>query len=304
MNLFNKQNTCVAVEFIYKYARETKRGEDYKRHYRNIARLLKSYEDARGLKLLSNTFNCQIAEDYVYFLQDKNYMKSTISGYVGKTMFMFRKMSKRGYIVDFSFEDVITEDEEGSAVYLTSDEIERIYSMKIKNKERDIVRDRFVCNCLTGMRYSDFSQLTSANIHVNIIVRKTKKTGEVIEVPIHRIIRLILSKYNGEFPHYNKSLQNYNVIVKKLCKQAGLTDKVLWERTVGHKVVRKTFKRYELVGSHTARRSFATNTYLSGISAARIMLITGHKTESSFFKYIRISRRENANILLEHSFFK
>lgn len=63
-------------------------------------------------------------------------------------------------------------------------------------------------------------------------------------------------------------------------------------------------KRYALVGSHTARRSFATNLYLSGISAGRIMLLTGHKTEEAFFRYIRINKEENAKILSEHAFFK
>ena len=304
MNIFTKKNTCKAVEFIYRFAKETKRGADYKRVYRNIARLLKLYEAERGITIFSNTFNDKVLEDYIYFLKEKNYMKSTIAGYTGKTAFMFRKMSRRGYDVDFSFEDVQVDDEDGAAVYISSEEVEIIYKLNIKNKEREVVRDKFVCNCLVGMRYSDFSALTLENVSGRVIVRKTQKTGEPVVVPIHRIVSEILEKYNGNFPVYNKSLQNYNVIVKKICKQAGLTDKVLWERTVGNKIVRKSMKRYELVGSHTARRSFATNAYLAGIQTVRIMMITGHKTEASFFKYIRIGKRENAEILLEHPFFK
>jgi len=77
----------------------------------------------------------------------------------------------------------------------------------------------------------------------------------------------------------------------------------LYERTIGLKVVRKRMKKYELVSSHTARRSAATNMYLSGIPTARIMLLTGHTTEQSFFRYIRIEKEENANILAESIFF-
>lgn len=303
MKLFERKKTCEAVEFIYRFARTSKRGDAYKRTYRNIARILALFEQSNKIKIMSNTFTDSVLEEYVFFLKDKKYMKSTISGYVGKTAYMFRKMSRRGFEVDFSFEDVIIEDEECASVYLTTDEIKRIYEMKISNKERAIVRDRFVCNCLVGMRYSDFSKLTSINISHNIITRKTQKTGEYVAVPVHPIVAKIIKKHHGTFPQYEKSLQNYNVIVKKICKQAGLTDKVLWERTVGHNIVRKTFKRYELVGSHTARRSFATNAYIAGIPAARIMLITGHKTEVSFFKYIRITKTENALSLAEHPFF-
>lgn len=37
--------------------------------------------------------------------------------------------------------------------------------------------------------------------------------------------------------------------------------------------------------------------YNADIPAYRIMLITGHKTEASFFRYIRITREENVAVL-------
>jgi hypothetical protein len=36
----------------------------------------------------------------------------------------------------------------------------------------------------------------------------------------------------------------------------------------------------------------------------RIMLITGHKTEQAFFRYIRVEKKENAKALSELPFFK
>lgn len=57
-----------------------------------------------------------------------------------------------------------------------------------------------------------------------------------------------------------------------------------------------------MVTSHTARRSFATNAYRAGIPSLSIMQITGHSTETSFMKYIRISKEENAIALSKHTF--
>jgi hypothetical protein len=57
------------------------------------------------------------------------------------------------------------------------------------------------------------------------------------------------------------------------------------------------------MSSHTARRTFATNAHLSGIAERDIMLITGHKTTSSFYKYIRSSSMENAIKIANHNFF-
>lgn len=43
-----------------------------------------------------------------------------------------------------------------------------------------------------------------------------------------------------------------------------------------------TYEKCDMVTSHTARRSFATNAYRAGIPSLSIMQITGHTTESSF----------------------
>ena len=56
--------------------------------------------------------------------------------------------------------------------------------------------------------------------------------------------------------------------------------------------------------THVARRSFATNAYLAGIPAISIMKFTGHKTESSFLKYIKVNQERNAELLMNHEFFK
>jgi integrase len=56
----------------------------------------------------------------------------------------------------------------------------------------------------------------------------------------------------------------------------------------------------DLVSSHTARRSFATNYYLQGFPTIDLMKITGHRTERSFLKYIRVSKLDTAKRLSEH----
>jgi integrase len=123
-------------------------------------------------------------------------------------------------------------------------------------------------------------------------------------VPVHWMIKEILVRNNGDLPKLKTSQQDFNKAIKCICKKAGINNSILIERTEGNKIIKKRVKKYELVSSHTARRSFATNLYLAGVSVARIMLMTGHKTESSFFKYIRIDKSENARILADNEFFK
>jgi hypothetical protein len=54
---------------------------------------------------------------------------------------------------------------------------------------------------------------------------------------------------------------------------------------------------WELISTHTAPRPFATNEYLAGTPSLTIMAITGHKTEKSFLRYIRIFPSVHAKIL-------
>jgi len=59
------------------------------------------------------------------------------------------------------------------------------------------------------------------------------------------------------------------------------------------------FAKHQLVTSHICRRSFASNLY-GELPNMAIMGITGHKTETQFLKYIKITPKENANKLKEY----
>jgi hypothetical protein len=60
-----------------------------------------------------------------------------------------------------------------------------------------------------------------------------------------------------------------------------------------------------LISTHTARRSFATNAYLSkSLNVYQIMQCTGHKTESSFLKYLKLNGKDFAVQAAGSKFFK
>ena len=88
--------------------------------------------------------------------------------------------------------------------------------------------------------------------------------------------------------------------MKEVCKIAEINDRVLKSITKGGKKQTTMHEKWELVSSHTARRSFATNLYNSGFPAVSIMQITGHRTESAFLKYIKVSKEEHAKMLMTH----
>jgi hypothetical protein len=312
IHFFQKNAKILLTDFIYSFISKSKRGHDYKRRYRNLANQIKNFQNATGLTLYVDNVTEQIFEEFIYYLKSNGRIKgrkdntglmtNTIRSLVWNLKLILKKAAQQ-YNIGIQLENISVELEEANAIYLTLEELDRINKLKGLSKEARAVRDRFLLGCFTALRFSDYSRITSKNIISNNIEIKTRKTGAKVIIPMHPIVQQILKRNNGEFPVLH-SQQAFGATIKRVCKKAGITDEILYERTVGLKVVRKRVKKYTLVSSHTARRTGATNMYLAKIPTFRIMLLTGHTTEESFFKYIRIGKEENATNFAEHPFFK
>ena len=127
----------------------------------------------------------------------------------------------------------------------------------------------------------------------------TQKTDKVVVIPLHPLAEMILARNEGHPP---KAYSNpaTNRLLKQLAEKAGFTAPVE-VRTAAGKAVKQ---KWELVTTHTARRSFCTNTYLANIPLPAIMALSGHSKTQTFMSYIRITAEENATQLLTHSFFR
>jgi len=190
--------------------------------------------------------------------------------------------------------------EESEAVYLTEDELTKIFNTDFDNSPRlDRVRDLFLVGCWTGCRFSDFSTITPSQIKAGMLHVEQEKTGNKVVIPLHPVVNSILGKYNGVLPEA-PSNQKFNDYIKEVCELAGIDTSETLSITKGGKRISETKPKYQLVSSHTARRSFATNLYKDGFPSISIMAITGHKTEKAFLKYIKVTPEEHASLLQLH----
>lgn len=195
--------------------------------------------------------------------------------------------------------------ETADSVFLSVPEIEKIYAEQIEDEFTKFKRDMFVLSCYTGLRFSDWKKYTPDNIieagkYLSVL---TKKTGELVVIPLSSIAREILAKYQGSSFSLPSNVK-MNKTLKEIGQLAEMHQTMNVSSTSGGIVTTVLRKKWQLITTHTARRSFATNAFLSGIPTISIMQITGHKTERSFLKYIRVSKLENAMKMAEHPFFK
>jgi len=173
---------------------------------------------------------------------------------------------------------------------------------QLKLTAMTIAKNKFLIGAFTGLRVSDFSRIEEMNFQNNKIRIRTAKGDKGVVIPIHWIVKEILD--NGFDLSMKISDQKINTHIKEACKFAGIKDPVTLSKFAKGKRVTITKPKHEWVTTHTARRSGATNMYLAGIPTISIMKITGHRTEKSFMKYIKISQEENAELLADHEFFK
>jgi integrase len=198
--------------------------------------------------------------------------------------------------------------EEVDAIYLNLDELEMIRQLDLSsmpNHER--ARDLFLLGAFTGLRVSDFNQLNERNIHKDVegntlITVKTQKTGEKVSIPASNEVLEILRKNNGQPPRRMPE-QHINRHIKEVGQMAGIDGHIFTTSTKGGTKRTENKLKFELIKTHTARRSFCTNAYLSGIPAISIMKISGHRTEKAFLTYIKVSPEENASHMAKHAFF-
>ena len=71
--------------------------------------------------------------------------------------------------------------------------------------------------------------------------------------------------------------------------------KVTKWRTEGGKRIESHYQKWELMTTHTARRSFATNAFLAKVPVKLIMDITGHSSPKTFYSYIKITKEQSCH---------
>ncbi len=161
-------------------------------------------------------------------------------------------------------------EEDVDAIYLSWKEISAMYSLNLSSQPiHEKVRDEFVLGCLTGFRFSDYSEVKPDEIRDGMLFITQTKTSDRVVVPLRPDTEAILKKYNMEMPQISNP--DFNFYIKEVARLAGLTDSVKLTYKRGNKMVDETRPKYNWVMSHTCRRSFCTNEFLDGTPITLIM---------------------------------
>lgn len=315
----NKEILLQEYEYRYKESKKIVYFQDYIEHFLEIApdirtkknlpltkRTLQAYTTVAGyykdfekvnkkrrLDGLDITLHRELTK---HFQEDLGLATNTVGWYIKNIKVFAKYADKEGYNVhpDILSGDFFVAQEESENIYLTEEEVNEIYGLKLSLR-LDKIRKWAIIGCWTGLRVSDWESFSG--IKENYIQIKTKKTGEIVIIPMHPQLKELL-KTGMPKPCSNVE---FNREIKKVCEIAEINKKVYGSRRnkKTNRLETGYFEKWKLVTAHTMRRSFATNLYLSGFPTIGIMSITGHRTEKSFLKYIKVTKEQHANMLME-----
>ncbi|MBD0402929.1 tyrosine-type recombinase/integrase [Flammeovirga sp. EKP202] len=236
-----------------------------------------------------------------YFEEVANLNVQTTAKYLGlfRTFLNWCKMAKITKNEDFR-EFVIKHQPDTLKVVMTYEELELIKNTTFDQSKYNNAKSLFLLSCWTGLRFGDGSRIDESHLKKNdsgfYLAIQQEKTKEAIEIPLTddclKIVRALID--GGVHPISNQKLNKY---VKELAEILEINEPFEVHEYKGNLVTTKKVPKFELITTHTGRRTFATNLMIKGVSHKIVMSHTGHKDFKSFSKYINVPKSEHANII-------
>lgn len=191
--------------------------------------------------------------------------------------------------------------EESTEVYLSDAELDKICALELTSRQA-VVRDWFILGCHVGLRVSDLVRLDKDNLQGDYITIANEKTDVKVVIPVHKRVRAIIKKYKG-FPPRVSDVE-INREIKHIVRSAKIHERVLCTITKGGKRVDTFYQKWQMVSTHTCRRSFITNLRKSGIPDSIVMKLSGITSPATLKKYDRLNVNEAAEIAKGMGYFK
>lgn len=275
-----------------------------------------TYEKFAAVKNHVTTFKKDLSFDfldehglneYVTFLREKKDMRnSTIGKQVNFLKWFIRWAFKKGYHKNnaYDFFKPKLKNTQKKVIFLTWEELTKLREYEIAPTKQYLerVRDVFLFQCFTGLRYSDVFNLKRSDVKANYIEITTVKTADSLVIELNDHSKAILDKYKDVVFENHKVLpvitnQKMNDYLKELAELAGIDEPIRETYYKGNERIDEVTPKYALLGTHAGRRTFICNALALGIPAQVVMKWTGHSDYKAMKPYIDIADETKANAM-------
>ena len=245
--------------------------------------------------------------DYVTYLRDVKEMRnSTIGKQLSFLKWFLRWAFKKGLHQNNAYDSYKPKlkSTQKKIIFLTWEELNKLREFEIPAAKQafDRVRDVFLFQCFTGLRYSDVFNLRRSDIKGDHIEVTTVKTSDSLIIELNKHSKAVLDKYKDVAFEDDKVLpvitnQKMNDYLKELAELAGIDEPVRQTYYRGNERIDEVTPKYALLGTHAGRRTFICNALALGIPPQVVMKWTGHSDYKAMKPYIDIADDIKANAM-------
>ncbi|AVM58861.1 integrase [Bacteroides heparinolyticus] len=245
--------------------------------------------------------------DYVTYLRDVKEMRnSTIGKQLSFLKWFLRWAFRKGVHQNNAYDSYKPKlkSTQKKIIFLTWEELNKLREFEIPAAKQalDRVRDVFLFQCFTGLRYSDVFNLRRSDIKGDHIEVTTVKTSDSLIIELNNHSKAILDKYKDVAFEDDKVLpvitnQKMNDYLKELAEMAGIDEPIRQTYYKGNERIDEVTPKYALLGTHAGRRTFICNALALGIPPQVVMKWTGHSDYKAMKPYIDIADDIKANAM-------
>lgn len=245
--------------------------------------------------------------DYQLYLQKKlKFKNSTILKNFSFLKWFLRWALRKGFHKNNSFElfNPKLKLVRKKIIFLTQDELKDLKQCSIPAEKQYLerVRDIFLFQCYTGLRYSDVENLKKTDIKENFIEITTVKTSDNLTIELNNHSKAIILKYEDKIYKYNKAFpvitnQKMNEYLKELAEIAEIDEPIRETYYKGNERIDEVTPKHALLSSHAGRRTFICNALALGIPPQVVMKWTGHSDYKAMKPYIDIADQTKINAM-------
>ena len=268
---------------------------------------VKNHLRAFRAELNFSFFNEAGLTEYVRYLREVREMRnSTIGKQLSFLKWFLRWSFSQGMHRNNAYDTFRPKlkDTQKKIIFLTWEELTKLREFEIPPAKQslDRVRDVFLFQCFTGLRYSDVYNLRSSDIKEDHIEVTTIKTSDSLVIELNKHSKAILEKYQDVVFEHDKALpvitnQKMNEYLKELAELAGINEPIRQTYYKGNERIDEVTPKYALLGTHAGRRTFICNALALGIPPQVVMKWTGHSDYKAMKPYLDIADDIKANAM-------
>ena len=323
-----------ATEYVDEFIREESRLKEWSLETLKMVKSFKNhllkFKKTAGLDF----FNKDGLDKYITYLRaDCGLEENSVQKQYKNLTWFLRWAIRKGYtqIRDVESYEPVFKTVKKPVIFLTKEELDKLYKLEIpasgtvlklrtyegEEYEKTVqdsaamskARDLFCFCAFTSLRYSDVVEVRRVDIQNGVLNITTQKTHDRLPIVLHKNALAILDKYKDEDFKNGKALpyitnQQMNRALKDLGEICGFTTPYTITCYRNGTRYDEVYPKYELIGTHTGRKTFICFALSNGVPPDVVMKFTGHCDYKSMKPYIDIteSAKRDAISLMEKAF--